>query len=749
MALPPMPLLPPAGQGGPPLTPPPLAMPMMPPSGTVPQGGVLPMPGGRPTSTGAAGALQVASNAQIDAAQKAEQNAVASATTVTEQQATGLAAFVTRQWEMMNRWRQSSGVSDRLLTALRTFNGQYDPGRLSEIQRFGGSDVFARITPQKCRGATSLLRDIYISNDMPWAFAAPDDVAIPPEVLQQIETLVSSEIRNLAIGEQQGIAKLPSKDEVHDRTMALIEAARIAAKKRAGHRTQIAQDKVQTLLTKGNFYQALAAFLADITIFPYAVLKGPTVRMVPAVQWANGVPFVDIKPTIWFERVSPFDIWMTPGVTDVKDGAVIERRRFTRAALNDLLDLPGYDHAAIKRVLTEYSRGLTDVYDSTESSRADLESRENPTWNESGLIDGLEFHGNVQGCDLIDAGMPRRRIPDPMRDYACVIWKIGRHIIKIQLSPSPRKRHAYFASSFEKVPGTPIGNALPDMMADVQEMANVAFRALANNMAFASGPQVTVDDAKLSPGEDGESFYPWKRWHTRTDPFAPQAQSVPPIGFFQPADNSSNLMAVFQWLMQVGDDVSAVPRYVTSGSGVSGGAGRTASGLAMLMGNASKVLQTVAGNIDADVIEPLLTETKDLVLLTDETDMMDGTENVVAKGVAVAMQRETMRSRQLEFLQITQNPLDAQIMGPKGRAAVLRSVSTTLGMPGDEIVPSEEDIAEQEETAKQQAAATNMPGHGGLGEAAGAAAGKQPPQATQDMGPRQNTVQPRIAGGVG
>ena len=741
MALPPMPV-----------TPPPMMPPMM-RGGGIPgmTGGVLPMNGAAlpmatpmPTNTGRMGALQVATVGEIDAAQKAQQAALSTATTISEPEMTGLCAFIQNQWEMMNRHRQSSGLSNRLLAALRTFNGQYDPQRLAEITRFGGSDVFARITPQKSRGATSLLRDIYLSNDMPWAFEAPADVEVPIEVFQQIETLVTSEIKNAALGGQT-----PSKDQIHARVMGLIEAARVAAKKRAQQKVQIAQEKVQTLLVKGNFYGALAEFLSDITSFPYAVFKGPTVRMVPTVQWRNGVPYVDIKPTLWFERVSPFDVWFTPGVARVSDAAFIERKRFTRTQLNDLLDLPGYDHEAVKNVLRDYSRGLTDVYDSTESSRADLESRENPTWNESGLIDCLEFHGNVQGCDLIDAGIPERRIPDPMRDYACVIWKIGRYIIKIQLSPSPRKRHVYYLSSFEKVPGTPVGNALPDMLADVQELANVAMRSLANNMAFASGPQVTVDDGKLAPGEDGESFYPWKRWHVKVDPFATQSQAVPPIGFFQPQDNSANLMATYQWLMQVGDDVSAVPRYITSGSGVSGGAGRTASGLAMLMGNASKVLQTVAGNIDADVIEPCLIETKDLVLLTDETDLMDGTENVVAKGVAVAMQRETMRARQLEFLQVTQNPLDAQIMGPKGRAVVLRSVSNTLGMPGDEIVPSTEDIEQQTEQAKAMAAAQGTPGHGGLGEAAGDAAGAQPPQPTQDMGPRTNTVQPRIAGGVG
>ena len=65
---------------------------------------------------------------------------------------------------------------------------------------------------------------------------------------------------------------------------------------------------------------------------------------------------------------------------------------------------------------------------------------------------------------------------------------------------------------------------------------------------------------------------------------------------------------------------------------------------------------------------------------------------MTVQGVNVAIQRETLRQRQIEFLTATNNPTDMKIMGIKGRATVLRSVSTTIGMPGDEIVPNEQQI---------------------------------------------------------
>src|ERR1039458_10586014 len=89
------------------------------------------------------------------------------------------------------------------------------------------------------------------------------------------------------------------------------------------------------------------------------------------------------------------------------------------------------------------------------------------------------------------------------------------HVIKCQLSPSPRQRPPYYIPSFEKVPGTPIGNGLTDMLDDLQIVSNATLRGLFNNLSISSGPQVVVNDDRLSPDETGEDLYPWKRWHTR------------------------------------------------------------------------------------------------------------------------------------------------------------------------------------------------------------------------------------------
>lgn len=643
-----------------------------------------------------------------------------------------LAGYVRNQFDMMKQHRNTSGSgwSERLLQALRVFNGEYDATKRAQISRFGGSDVYARVISMKCRGASSLLRDVYLSPDRAWGIEPPDDPEIPPEIMDAIGQLVQGEIHSM-----QQAGQPPNVTQIRDRTNQLVEAAREAAKKQAAAQAKIAEDKIDTMLKEGGFYKALSEFLVDLPLFPFACIKGPIVRIVPTVTWTKGKPSVQNKARLFWNRISPFDIWWTPGVADIEDAEVIERTKLTRADLNDLLDLPGYNKENIRQVLDLYGQGgISDNWDSTDSERAVMESRENPTMNRSGLISCLEYTGNIQGKMLKQYGMTDAQIPDEMRDYFVQVWLIGRFVIKVQMSPSPRKRHSYFITSFEKVPGTPVGNALPDILNDVQDVCNATLRSLVNNLSISSGPQVTVNDDRLAPGEDGEDLYPWKRWHVTSDPMG-QSATVPPIGFFQPTSNAQELLAVYTAFTNMADELSAIPKYQT-GSGATGGAGRTASGLAMLMGNASKILQTVAANIDRDVYEPLLGALFDMILLTDQSGLLTGEEQVRVLGVSVAVQKETQRARQLEFLQITNNPTDMQIVGPAGRAEVLRSVSETLGMNGSKIVPSEKDLADQQKNAAALAAAQGAPGHAMAPQQPGEGGGSPPGSAVDgNQGP--------------
>ena len=662
---------------------------------------------------------------------------------------TSLVAFIDNEFSRFKRHRDSaSGWSERLTNAMRVFSGVYDVQKLQEIRRFGGSEIYARLTAGKCRGATSLLRDIYLNQEKPWGLKPTPDPKLPDDIAAQVQELVQME----AMNQMRTMGAPPQPDEITDRAQTLMASAARAAIKKARLEAEEAFKKLDDILVEGNFYKALEEFLTDLPLFPFACIKGPIVRIEPRVTWQQGKAVMVDKPKMFWNRVSGFDIWWTPGVSNIADAAVIERSRITRQELNQMIGLPGYDQAAITEVLRWYGQsGYVEAQASnTDTSRAIMESRESPQMNESAMLDMLEYHGYVQGRMLLDYGMGADKVPDPMLDYFVDVFKIGRYVIKVQISPSLRKRPPYYVTSFEKVPGTVVGNALPDILTDIQDAANAALRSLINNMSIASGPQVVVNDDRIAENENSDDLYPWKRWHVVTDPLGSN-NGQQPVVFFQPGSNAQELLGVYEKFTQIADELSSIPRYVT-GSERLGGAGRTASGLAMLMGNAAKILQTVAANVDSDVIEPAVGELYDMVMLTDQSGTLKGDESIEVLGVNVAMQRETQRQRQLEFLQITANPIDMSIMGPIGRANVLRPVADGIGLEGETIVPPEEEI----KAMAQQMGPPGMPpgapggappgggpgapGGGGQAMAPPGTPGNQAPTPKGPTGPRINNV---------
>lgn len=663
------------------------------------------------------GFLKVVSEGQLQQAEKAE--AAAQAIDAAPKAIDELARHVRTRFEIFKRHREESGLDERMLKSLRAYNGEYDPKKLTDIRQFGGSEVFSRITSVKCRGATAMLREVFLSNDSPWSIAPTPDPTTPDDITANIERLVAIEMASM---EQRGQAVAP--EMIEKRRMQLFSAAKRAALKSAKEAAERVETKLNDILTEGGFYRALTEFLIDLPIMPVAYIKGPIVRIEEDVSWVGGQATVTKKPKLCWHRVSPMDVFRTPGASDLADAEIIERIRLTRADLNALIGLPGYDEEAIREVLNEYPNGYTEQPISMDSERSDIENTEEPVRNESGLYESLEFHGTIQGKTLLDKGFTKKLIPDADLDYAVTSWVIGRFTIKTQINPNPRKRHPYYGTSLEKMPGSIEGHGLPEIIEDSQNVSNAALRSLVNNMSIASGPQVGVNEDRLSPSCNPDSLYPWKRWRFTNDPMG--NNTTDPIKFFQPKSNANELLAVYKAMTEIADEVSAIPRFL-SGSDKVSGAGRTASGLSMLMNNASKVLQQVAASVDREMMEPLLQSLFDMVMLTDTTGLFRGDERIVVRGVQVAMQKEQDRMRRLEFLQITANPLDAQIVGPTGRASILRALSQDLGLPEESIVPTDEEIkatqqgieAEQQAAAQaqgDQAAAPGSSGGSGLAE---------------------------------
>lgn len=607
-------------------------------------------------------------------------NAIATVPTLNgEPVITNLASDVRKRFQEAVRWRKANGVDDKLTAALRSYSGQYSDQKKAEISAFGGSDIYSRVVAVKCRGATSLLRDVYMTAERPWGLSSTPDPVLPTNIIQNIQMLVQSE----AIAGMMATGVQPDPGQIRQRVEQLFDAAKLAERKTAQQEAKQAERKLDDLLIQGGFYDALNEFLADLPIYKIAVIKGPVVRRKSALKWQPDGSLAESEDYAFnWERVSPFDIWFTPGVQTIADSESFERHRFTYQQIYDMIGLPGYREDDIREVL-EAAQGntLKNWVELFNSEQERLENRDSG-FSSGTLIDCIEFNGYVTGRDLIDYGV--ENVTDELKPYFVTLWLVDRWVIKVTMNPSPRKRVPYYVTSFDRVPGSIYGDAIPDFITDIESVMNAALRSLVNNLSISSGPQVIFDIDLLAPAQNTR-LHPWKEWKVTSDPLNPNRM---PVTFYQPTSNANELLMVYEKFAQMADEISAIPRYMTGSQNV-GGAGRTASGLAMLINNASKVLQNVAGNVDEHIISPVVQELYDMVMLTDETGMLRGDEEIVVNGVRSIAKQEQDRVRQLEYLQLTANPIDMNIIGMQGRAALLRSLANKLGLDYERIIPDD------------------------------------------------------------
>jgi|TARA_R110000823_G_scaffold175455_4_gene307981 hypothetical protein len=377
-------------------------------------------------------------------------------------------------------------------------------------------------------------------------------------------------------------------------------------------------------------------------------------------------------------------------------------------ALSELIGVPGYDDEAIRELL-DVGNGQSWINSDVNQEKDELERKHSTEQRPTEIYDALEFWGKVSGKMLLEWGLTEEEVEDPTKEYDANVWLVGNYVIKAILNYDPLGEKPYAVTSFIKSPGAFWGKGIPEIIEDVQNVCNASARSLVNNMGIASGPQVEVNLERIPTNEDITQMHPWRIWQVLNDPLG---GSAPAVRFNQPNDNSGSLMSVYQQFSKLADDHSGIPSYLSGDLNVKG-AGRTASGLSMLMGSAGKSIRQVVMHIDADVTKLVVHRMFVYNMRYDEDESIKGDAQIIPRGAINLAVKDTVNSRRVEFLQATANEFDMEIMGADGRAAILREVAKGLQMPEDEVVPTREKAAFNKRAAQSEAQAAITPPDGG------------------------------------
>ena len=605
----------------------------------------------------------------------------------------GLAAHVKKRWDVSKSSKRD--LEERMLQCVRQRNGEYDPDIEAEINAQNGSDIFIQLTSVKCRAATSWLRDTLLGSgsDKPWSMDASPEPELPDEISQGLQAKLSQELMQA----MQSTGAMPTEEDLVDIAANMKDEAMELNREESAKRIKRMERKMEDQLLEGGWYEAFNEFIEDIVTFPFAVMKGPVKRRRKVMKWEEGklVPSEVIRNE--WERVDPFNLYWAPWAWNVNDGYVIERHRMTSDDLQSLLGVPGYNDDAIRTVLDEFTGGGLKEWLWVDSARATAEGKDSTeATNNDDLIDALQLWDSISGKLLVEWGVPEEDIEDQALSYPCEVWLIGGTVIRAVLNYDPLARKPYYLTSYEAKPGSVDGKGVADLCRDSQAMVNATARAMANNMGISSGPQVGVNISRLPSGEDITDMHPWKIWQFQSSEYN---DGTPPLSFFQPSSNAQELMAVFEKFSERADEDTMIPKYMTGGH--TPGAGRTSSGLSMLISNAGKGIKQVINNIDKKVIVPAIERLyHDNLRYADDPDLV-GDVNISARGASSLVVKEAEAIRRNEFLQLVlTNPMAQQIVGMDGAAELLRDAAMNLNTNPDRIVPDRQKISTMQQQAQ-------------------------------------------------
>lgn len=617
-----------------------------------------------------------------------------------EEQAQNEQFFLSLAGDLRVKWEQAKrakmDVEQRMIRCKRARKAEYDPQKLAAIKALYGQEFdppYPPVIGTKCRDMEAWMKDFLCKPGTEiWDLQATPLPDLPDSIETHINDVAEQSIiqvlldRAIQSGQQLSVEAIQMEI---DKSMPLVkEKVKKSIQRQAKDSISKMKEKIKDQFAEGGFNKAIKEIIYDIATYPAAFIKGPVQKksivrkreMNEAGKWETKIEEQVIDT---YERRSPWNIYPMPGAKSIDDGGIFDLISITPKALSMLIDVPGYDSDAIREVKKLYRTGGLKEWTAIDAERAHLEDRDSELPGESDYIDCLEYQGSASGKLLKEWGLSEKEIPDEDKEYEVVAWLIGTHVIKAMLNSNATGKKNIFKASYEDDPDSFWGGqALPEILWDIQVAACAIARSIVLNVSFSAGPIIEYDRDRFPDGVP-TSFYPFMKMASTGSVMA----TGKAINYYMTSYVADRLQGTFEFYRSLADEYSGIPRYM---QGERDSASQTASGLSMLISNSTRGLKGILTNIDSGIIAPLV-EAQYLTNLEYEDNIeLIGDCKAVGKGAASIIAKEQLAIRRKEFLAETNNPVDNQIIGVKGRKELLKAGAEALDMDIEKIFDEEE-----------------------------------------------------------
>ena len=196
---------------------------------------------------------------------------------------TSLEAFVLSEFDSAKRNRESSDVNSKLVSSQNQYNGIYDDDIAASIKQMGGTDVYRKLTAQKCDSLQAWLNDILLPamGESFWSIMPtpipdlPEDIAstiLKQAAISGMKTYYNSELKTPEDLKQAQLTTIQEVDKLRTETLAKL-------KEEASTRAEKMQITMEDQLVDGNWEIVIKELLLYYTIYPTVFLKGPIVSI--------------------------------------------------------------------------------------------------------------------------------------------------------------------------------------------------------------------------------------------------------------------------------------------------------------------------------------------------------------------------------------------------------------------------------------------------------------------------------------
>ena len=533
------------------------------------------------------------------------------ASTLVPEDAPGIVGYITEKYNEAKNARYTH--EQRWLKAFKNYRGIYDSS--TQFRSTEKSKVFVKITKTKVLAAYGQIVDVLFANKKfpititstplpegidetahlgvpgeeqlksPYGFPG-DGMELQPGATEATPRQGGANLGGLAdeyagANLQSGKARIPNQPEIHP------------AQETARRMEKLIHDQ----LLDTNATNVLRHAIFESVLLGTGIVKGPFNYAKTVHRWDNidgqkmYAPYVKEVPRI--EAVSCWDFFPDPDATSVNDSNyVIQRHKFTRNQLRDLINHAYFDGDAIADCLAMGANYTTEYYEDI------IQSYDNQSGSyEMDRYEVYEYWGTLDKNLASEIGMDEPLNASELDQFQINAWICNGKVLRAVLNPFTPERIPYQSIPYEINPYQLFGVGVPENMEDAQLLMNGHVRMAIDNLALAGNLVFDVDEASLVPGQSMDIF-PGKIFRRQSG-----VTGTAINGLKFPNTAGENLQMYMQ-ARQLADEETGIPSVMHGQTGVAG-TGRTASGLSMLLSGASLSIKTVMKNIDDFLLKPL------------------------------------------------------------------------------------------------------------------------------------------------